>query len=87
MIEFMKFRPNPRAPKLVVTNPARICSIRAGIVEVTMVCSRTNPRGMTIYEEAGTILWPVEALVEAHREFHTAFKELLRRELAHHRLQ
>jgi len=84
MIELISnFRSSPRAPRLLCTEPARICWLRGGLIEVVMVKARPGPRGLSLYDEVGSCIWPAEALVDAHQEFHMAFERLMQRQLNH----
>lgn len=83
MINIRQFHPNPRAPKLLVTEPARICTIGAGLIEVTMACSRANLSGLVLPEEVARLIWPFEALAEAHQIFKIAYARHLQQMRLH----
>lgn len=79
MIELLRVFRRRRAPVLRVTNPAIIRADGFGHTEVVMVRAFMNARGILEYEEAGTLVWPTGALLEAHEEFKHAFPAHLRR--------
>lgn len=84
MIIIREFRPNSRAPKLLVTEPARICTVGAGLIEVTMACSRASAKGLLVVpEEAVRLIWPFEALQEARHIFDIAFARHLQQMRLH----
>jgi len=83
MIEFVPVVSNRAAPRFAVTGPGRIRSIRSGLIEVTMVHSRVTPSGLIIYEEAGRIIWPVQALPEARVAMQIGWSRLLKDDSLH----
>lgn len=72
MIRFVEYTPVPHAPRIPCARAVCIRNARTGIIEVTVARSVVNPRGIISYEEAGTLVWPIDAFIEVHEEFREA---------------
>lgn len=83
LVQDIRVHPIIKPPTLNANRVGIIRSVSPGFVEIVLVNSRSDERGITVNDLVASVIWPVEAMIESRQELAIAFRRFFRDEISH----